>query len=86
MRKNSVAKAGNQSGASFGLSRREFLAGLGGSMAASFLPNSRRGIFGSSWFSFLERWNGLDEVPACAALLYPPVDLSYFETPIGHRA
>ncbi len=86
-RKNSVAQAGNQPGASFGFSRRKFFTGLGVSMAASALPNSfHLGILGSPWFSFLQRVSRRGEVPSAPAdLLYPPVDLSYFETPIGHR-
>ena len=87
-RKNSVAQAviGNNPAASFGFSRRKFFAGLGVSMVASFLPNSIHSrIFDSPWISVLQRSNGLHEGPAPADLLYPPVDLSYFETPIGHR-
>ena len=86
-RKNSVAQAGNQPGASFGFSRRKFFAGLGVSVATSALPNSLHlGILGSPWFSFLQCMSRRDEAPAVPAdLLYPPVDLSYFETPIGHR-
>jgi hypothetical protein len=71
-------QGGKKPRGSFGYSRRKFLAGLGISMAAMSL---RPGIISSPWFSFLQRSNGLDEVD----LLYPPVDLSYFETPIGHR-
>jgi hypothetical protein len=85
-RKNSVAQVGNKPEAAFVFSRRKFFAGLGILMAASFLPSSvHPEIFGSPWFSFLQRSNGLHEGPAPADLLYPPVDLSYFETPIGHR-
>jgi hypothetical protein len=83
-RKNSVAQAGKKPRAPFGFSRRKFFAGLGVSMV-SFLPNNLVEILGFPWFSFLQRSNGLQEVPLSAELLYPPVDLSYFETPIGHR-
>jgi hypothetical protein len=84
-RKNSVVQAGKKPRAAFGFSRRTFFAGLGVSVV-SFLPNNfHSAIFGSPWFSLLQRLNGLHEVPAPADLLYPPVDLSYFETPIGHR-
>ena len=84
-RKNSVAQAGIKPEAASDFSRRKFFACLGVSMVASFLSNSRPGLFGSSWVSFLERWDGPHEVPGGAQLLYPPVDLSYFETPIGYR-
>jgi hypothetical protein len=64
-----------------GFSRRKFFAGLGVSMAASFLPYSHAGILASPRSLFFQRSNGRHEVD----LLYPPVDLSYFETPIGQR-
>jgi hypothetical protein len=79
-RNNSVVQARKEPRVSFGFSRRKFFAGLGFSMV-SFLPNNLVGICGSPWLSFLQRSNGLHEVD----LLYPPVDLSYFETSIGHR-
>ena len=83
-RKNSVAQAGKKPRASFGFSRRKFFARLGVSMV-SFLPNNLVGIFGSPWLAFLQRSNRPHKMLAPADLLYPPVDLSYFETPIGQR-
>jgi hypothetical protein len=84
--KNSVAQAANKPAQAFGLSRRKFFTASGVSLAASLLSHSvRPGIFGSAWFSFLRHSNIPHEIPAPADLLYPPVDLSYFETPIGHR-
>lgn len=80
-RKNSVVQARKKPRALSGFSRRKFFAGLGVSMAASFLSYSRVGIFGSPLSLHLQGSNGRQEVD----LLYPPVDLSYFETPIGHR-
>jgi hypothetical protein len=83
-RKNSVAQVGKKPRAAFGFSRRKFVAGLGVSVG-SFLPNNLVGIFGSPRLAFLQRSKRPHEMPASADLLYPPVDLSYFETPIGQR-
>jgi hypothetical protein len=85
-RKNSVKQARSKAEAPSGFSRRKFFAGLGVSMAASFLPgNVIAGILGSSRVSLLQRSNGLHEAQMAAEVLYPPVDLSYFEIPIGRR-
>jgi len=58
---------------------------MGVSMMA-FLVSSRifHGIFGLPGPSFLHPHGSLAQTSSLG-LLYPPVDLSYFETPFGHR-
>jgi hypothetical protein len=68
------------------LSRRKLFAGMGVSMMAS-LVSSRGflGILGLRSSSFFSPHGNLAQIPAPPGLLYPPADLSYFETPFGYR-
>ena len=78
-RKTAVAQAGERCARAAGFSRRELFAGLSVSLTC-FLLASR----GLTNFLFLatRAWRFQQD----AELLYPPVDLSYFDTPIGGRA
>src|SRR5438046_4102042 len=60
----------------FRISRRRFIAGIGVAAASSALSNrALAALFPSG--------SGIAKVPGdTAALLYPPMDLSYFDTPI----
>ncbi len=78
-RKSGVAQAGLQCETSARCSRRRLLAGLSVSVVGLSLPN--RGL--TDLLCFSTRAQVLEPAPE---LLYPPVDLSYFDTPIGYRA
>jgi hypothetical protein len=70
-----------------GFSRREFFAGMGGLVAGAAMA---RGVFAEA-ANFCSRGtqarsNARDVRGEQAELLYPPVDLSYFEKQIGRGA
>jgi hypothetical protein len=85
-RKNAVAQASPGSDTHRLLSRRKLFAGVGVSMMAPLISsNVFSGIFGLPGSSFLHQHGNSAKTPAPAGPLYPPVDLSYFETPFGYR-
>ena len=63
-------------------SRRRFMGALGAVAVSSTLPKR---VAGASWATNAEPVPALNPVPAVAlpAPLYPPMDLSYFDTPIS---
>lgn len=77
-RKSAAAQAEREVGQPAGFLRRSLFAGLGASLATVAIPQF---VFNAFRFSVREK----AMLPA-PELLYPPVDLSYFDTPIGWRA
>jgi hypothetical protein len=85
-RKNAVAQASQESETHWRLSRRKLFAGMGASMMAPLISSrSVLAILGSPGSSFFQQQGNLAQAQSPSGLLYPPVDLSYFETPFGHR-
>jgi hypothetical protein len=76
-RKSVVVQAGLEARGLAGFSRRKFFGFAGVSLAGLFLPK-----FVAGKVLLL----GVRTNIAQPELLYPPVDLSYFDTPIGWRA
>jgi len=70
-----------------GVSRRWFFAGVGGFFAGAVLA---RGVLADAAYfcsrDQLVRSNAGNVAGEQAQLLYPPMDLSYFEKQIGYRA
>jgi hypothetical protein len=78
-RKAVVAQAGHGAQRPTGFSRRKFFLGLGVSVATLLLPKF-------AVAEVLQIGASANDVQAVPELLYPPIDLSYFNTPIGGRA
>ena len=85
-RKKAVAQAAHKPDAAPRFSRRRFIAGLSLSITALvLLSRALAGILRSPGFSLFQHLGESHPMDAASDLLYPPVDLSYFEIPIGHR-
>jgi hypothetical protein len=76
-RKRAVAQAGREMQRRDRFSRRRLLAGAVVSLACLFVPKL---VAAKAW-----QPGASPNMPG-PELLYPPVDLSYFDTPIGWRA
>jgi hypothetical protein len=85
--KNADAQASRSPESRRRLSRRKLFGGMGAAMIASLASSQVFArIFSASGLSFFIQPESVAQIQSSPVLLYPPVDLSYFETPFGYRS